>query len=183
MLKPLTVWITKNGKILKEMGIPDHLTCLLGNLYVGQEATIRIGYVTTDWFKTERGVRQGYVLSPWLFIFYAELLFSCSGELQHNRILCPLPSPRVCSNSCPLSQWCHPNISSSVIPFSSCLQSFPASGSFPMSQLFASGGQMTGASASASILPMNIQSWFPLALTGTMQSTSCEMPDWMNPKL
>ena len=64
MLKPLTVWITTNGKILKEMGIPDHLTCLLGNLYVGQEATIRIGYGTTDWFKTEKGVRQGYVLSP-----------------------------------------------------------------------------------------------------------------------
>ena len=69
-----------------------------------------------------------------------------------------LHSPGACSNSCPLSQWCHPTISSSVVPFSSCLQSFPASGSFPMSQFFASGGQSIGASASASVLPMNIQS-------------------------
>ena len=83
--------------------------------------------------------------------------------LQHAGLPCPSPIARVCSNSCPLSQWCHPTISSYVIPFSSCLQSFPASGSFPMSQLFASGGQSTGVSASASVLPMNIQGWFPLA--------------------
>ena len=82
--------------------------------------------------------------------------------LQHARPLCPSPTPRVYSNSCPLGWWCHPTISSSVIPFSSCLQSFPASGSFPMSQLFASGGQSIGPSASASVLPMNIQGWFPL---------------------
>ena len=69
-------------------------------------------------------------------------------------------------NSCPLSRWCHPTISSSVVPFSSCLQSFPASGSFQMSQLFASGGQSIGVSASASVLPMNIQDWFPLGWTG-----------------
>ena len=75
------------------------------------------------------------------------------------RLPCPSPSPRVCSNSCPLRQWCHPTISSSVIPFSSCLQSFPASGSFPMSQFFASGGQSIG--ASASVLLVNIQDWFP----------------------
>ena len=75
-------------------------------------------------------------------------------------------NPRVYSNSCPLSQWCHPTISSSVIPFSSCLQSFPASGAFPTSQFFASGGQSIGASASASVLPMNIQDWFPLGWTG-----------------
>ena len=73
--------------------------------------------------------------------------------------------PRVSSNSCPLSQWCHPTISSSVIPFSSCPQSFPASGSFPMSQFFASGCQSIGVSASASVLPMNIQGWFPLGWT------------------
>ena len=79
---------------------------------------------------------------------------------------CPSLSPGVCSNSCPLSRWCHPTISSSVIPFSSCLQSFPASGSFLMSQLFASGDQTVGASASASVLPMNVQGWFPLGLTG-----------------
>ena len=78
---------------------------------------------------------------------------------------CPSPSPRVCSNSCPLSQWCHPTISSSLIPFFSCPQSFPTSGSFPISRLFASGSQSIGASASVSVLPMNIQGWFPLGLT------------------
>ena len=85
--------------------------------------------------------------------------------LQHARPPCSSPTPGVYSNSCPLSQWCHPAISSSVIPFSSCLQSFPASASFPMSQLFESGGQSTGASASASVLPMNIQDSSPLGLT------------------
>ena len=83
--------------------------------------------------------------------------------LQHDKLLCPPLSSRVCLNSCPLSQL---TISSSVISFSSCLQSFPASESFPMSQLFASSGQSIGASASASVLPMNIQDWFPLGLTG-----------------
>ena len=86
--------------------------------------------------------------------------------LQHDRLPCPSSSPGSCSNSCPLSQWCHPIISSSVVPFSSCLQSFPESGSFPMSQFFASSGQSTGVSASASVLPMNIQGWFLLGLTG-----------------
>ena len=78
---------------------------------------------------------------------------------------CPSPSPRVCSNSCPSSQWCHPTISSSVVPFS-CPQSFPASRSFPMSQLFTSGGQSIGVSASTSVLPMNTQDWSPLEWTG-----------------
>ena len=86
--------------------------------------------------------------------------------LQHARPSCPSSIPRVYSNSCPLSQWCHPTISSSVIPFSSRLQSFPASGSFQMSQLFASDGQNIGVSASASVFPMNIQDWFPLGWTG-----------------
>ena len=85
--------------------------------------------------------------------------------LQHARPPCPSPTPRVYSNSCPLSPWCHPAISSSVIPFSSCLQSFPASGSFQISQFFTSGGQSIGVSASASVLPMNIQDWFPLGWT------------------
>ena len=84
--------------------------------------------------------------------------------LQHTSPPCLTPTPRVYSNSCPLSQWCHPTISSSVVPFS-CLQSFPASGSFPMSQFFTSGGQNIKVSASASILPMNIQDWFPLGWT------------------
>ena len=86
--------------------------------------------------------------------------------LQHARLPCSLPSPGVCSNSCPLSQGCHPAISSSVISFSSCLQSSPPSGSFPVSWLFASGGHSIGASASTSVLPMNILGWFPLGLTG-----------------
>ena len=84
--------------------------------------------------------------------------------LQHARPPCPSPTPRVCSNPCPLSRWCHPIISSSVVPFS-CLQSLPASGSFPMSQLVASASQSIGASASASVLPMNTQDWFPLGWT------------------
>ena len=87
-------------------------------------------------------------------------------ESQHARPPCPSPTPGVHSNSRPSSPWCHPAISSSVVPFSSCTQSLPASESFPMSQLFASGGQSTGASASASVLPMNIQDWFLLGLTG-----------------
>ena len=89
-----------------------------------------------------------------------------SYELQHARPPCPSPTPRVYSNSCPLSQWCHPTISSSVIPFSSRLQFFLASGSFLMSQFFASGGQSTRVSASASVLPINIQDLFPLGWTG-----------------
>ena len=87
-------------------------------------------------------------------------------ESQHTRPPCPSPTPRVHSNSRPLSRWCHPTISSSVVPFSSCPQSLPASRSFPMSQLFASGGQSTGVSASASVLPMNTQHWSPLGWTG-----------------
>ena len=86
--------------------------------------------------------------------------------LQHARFPYPSPTLRACSNSCSLSWWCHPTISSSVVPFSSCLQSFPASGSFPVSRFFASGGQSIGASASASVLPMNILDWFPLGWTG-----------------
>ena len=93
----------------------------------------------------------------WLFVFHG---------LQHARLPCPSPTPRAYSNSCPLSPWCHTAISSSVVPFSSCLQSFPASGSFPKSRLFASSGQSIGVSASASVLPMNIQVWSPLGWTG-----------------
>ena len=107
------------------------------------------------------------------------LLFHCSvmsnslqpHGLQQARLPCLLLSPGVCSNSCSLSRWCYPTISSSVTPFSSCLQSFPATGSFQMSWLFTSGGQSTGASASASVLPVYIQGWFPLGLTSLI---SCE---------
>ena len=109
----------------------------------------------------------------WYSLSCCSLQFSCSvmsdslrpHGLQHARLPCPSPTPGAYSNSCPLSWWCHPNISS-VIPFSSCLQSFPATGSFQMSQLFASGGQSSGASASALVLSMNIQGWFLLGCTG-----------------
>ena len=96
-------------------------------------------------------------------------------ESQHTRPPCPSPTSGVYSNSCPSSRWCHPAISSSVVPFSSCPKSLPASGSFPMSQLFASGAQSIGVSASASVLPMNIQDWFPLEWTGwiSLQSKGC----------
>ena len=87
-------------------------------------------------------------------------------EPQHTRPPCPSPTPGAHPNPCPSSWWCHPAISSSVVPFSSCLQSFPESGSFQMSQLFSSGGQSTGVSASTSVLPMNTQGWSPLGWTG-----------------
>ena len=105
---------------------------------------------------------------------FSSVQFSCSvmsNSLwphgpQHTRPPCPSPTPGVYPNSCPLSQWCHPTISSSMVPFSSCLQFFPASGSVQMSQLFTSGGQSTGVSASTSVLPMNTQDWSPLGWTG-----------------
>ena len=93
-------------------------------------------------------------------------------ELQHIRPPCPSPTPGAYANSWPSSCWCHPAILSSVIPFSSCPQSLPASGSFPMSQLFAWGGQSTGVSASASVLPVNIQDWSPLGWTGSISLQS-----------
>ena len=110
--------------------------------------------------------------------------FSCSvagtdflrpHESQHTRPPCPSPAPGVHSNSYPSSRWCHPAISSSVVPFFSCLQSFPASESFPMSQLFAWGGQSTGVLASASVLPMNTQDWSPLGWTGWISLQSREL--------
>ena len=104
----------------------------------------------------------------WLLLFSRSVLSDClwPHELQHSRLLCPPLSPRACSISCPSSWWGYLTISSSVVPFSSCLQSFPASGSFPISWLFRSGGQNIKASASASVLPTNIQDWFPLGWSG-----------------
>ena len=93
-------------------------------------------------------------------------------ELQHARPPCPSPAPGVYANPCPLSQWCHPTISSSVVPFSSCPQSFPGSGFFPKRWLFTSGGHSIGASASASFLPTNIHDWLPLGLTGLISLQS-----------
>ena len=109
--------------------------------------------------------QQNLLLRKPLFPFSCSVLFDSLWPhgLQHTRLLYASPSPGVCSNSCPLSRWCQfPTISSSVLPFSSCLQSFPAWGYFQMSQLFASGGQNTGVAASASVLPMNTQDWSPL---------------------
>ena len=126
---------------------------------------------------TYSGTQHSRVPQP---VFFSSVQFSrsvvsdslWSHGLQHSRPSCPSPTPRVYSNSCPLCQWCHPTISSSVIPFSSCLQSSPASGSFRVNQLFTSGGQSIGVSASASVLPMNIQDWFPLGFTGLISLQS-----------
>jgi len=110
----------------------------------------------------------GKTMRPFSSVQFSRSVVSDSfrpHELQHTRPPCPSPTCRVYPNSCPLSQWCHSTISSSVIPFSSCPESFPASGSFQMSQLFSSGGQSIGVSASASILPMNTQDWSPLRWT------------------
>ena len=127
------------------------------------------------WFQTGKGTCQGCLLSLCLFNLYADsvqfsrLVVSDSlrpHESQHARPLCPSPTPGFHSNTCPSSQWCHPAISSSVVPFSSCPQSLPESGSFPMSQLFVWGGQSIGVSALALVLPMNTQDWSPLGWTG-----------------
>ena len=114
---------------------------------------------------------SGFINVFVLFQFSSVQSLSCARLfvtpwIAHTRPPCPSPTPGVSSNSCPLSRWCHPAISSSVVPFSSCPQSLQASGSFPMSQLFACSGQSTGVSASASVLPINTQDWSPLGWTG-----------------
>ena len=121
---------------------------------------------TSDQISSDQSLSCFYMQSHFLQFSHSVVSDSLwPHEPQHARPPCPSPTPGDCSNSCPLSQWCHLTISSSVIPFSSCLQSFPASGSFPMSQFFASGGQTIGVSASASVLPMNTQDWSPLGWT------------------
>ena len=131
--------------------------------------------IARTWKRLKCPSTKGWIKNIW-YIYTVEytVQFSCSAlsdslrphELQHTRPPCPSPTPGVYSNSCPSSRWCHPAISSSVVPVSSCPQSLPASGSFPMSQLFAWGGQRTGVSASASVLPMNTQDLSPLGWTG-----------------
>ena len=119
-----------------------------------------------------------------LNMLFSSVQFSCSvmsnslqpHELQHARLPCPSPAPRVHPNSCPSSQWCHPAISSSAVPFSSCSQSLPASESFPMSQFFTWGGQSTEVSASTSVLPMNTQDWSPVGWTGWISLQSKGLP-------
>ena len=124
--------------------------------------------------KCSEGELEVKILSS-KFIHFSSVAQSCSTHqphgLHHARLPCPSPTRTVYSNSCALSRWCHPTISSFVIPFSSCPQSFPAPESFPRSQLFTSGGQHIGASASASVLPVNIQGWFLLGLTGLISSS------------
>ena len=131
-------------------------------------------YRTNIWILREKMVVGGTGGLGLTYIHYWSVQSSCSvvsdslrpHEPQHTRPQCPSPTPGVHPNSCPLSQWCHLTISSSVVPFSSCPQSFPASASFPMSQLFTSGSQSIGVSASTSVLPMNTQDWSPLRWTG-----------------
>ena len=141
------------------------------------KSLLEISNLRPQWFAEplgEAAVSDHLCFTPsWLLLeFSVQFSHSVVSDslwphgLQHSRPLYPSPTPRVHSNSYPLSQWCHPTISSSVIPFSSQLQSFPASGSFQMSQLFASGGQSIGVSASTSVLPMNTQDWSPLGWNG-----------------
>ena len=123
-------------------------------------------------FKFKGSLMLGTIKSLLLFSHSVTTNSLQAQGLQHARLPCVSPSPGACSNSCPLSQWRHPSISSSVIPFTSCLLSFPASGSFPMNWHFASGGHSITPSLSASVLPMNIQDWFPLELTGLISLPS-----------
>ena len=124
-------------------------------------------YSSTEWFwSTHEELLMNFRANSLQFSHSVVSDSLLPHELQHARSPCPSPAPRVHPNPCLLSRWCHPTISSSVVPFSSCPQSFPASGSFQMSQLFTSGGQSIGVSASTSVLPMNTQDWSPLGWTG-----------------
>ena len=138
----------------------------------------RLNFLSEQWSTFLKGIKQNLTLNKEKYNI--SIQFSCSvvfdslqpHGLQHARLPCPSPTLRVYPNSCPSSWWWHPTIPSSVIPFFSCFQSFPASGSFPMNQFFAAGGQSIGVSASASVLTMNIQDWFPLRLTGLISLQS-----------
>ena len=145
-----------------------------------EKLKVQLTNMRIKWRRKQTKMRGFYVkfkhkqINIWKYFWPLSVQFSRSvvsdsswpHEPQPTRPLCPSPTPRVYPNSCPLNWWCHPAITSSVVPFSSCPQSLPASGSFPISQLFAWGGQSTGVSASASVLPMNTQDWFPLGWTG-----------------
>ena len=131
-----------------------HIYLIRSNFLVYQKLSHDMGMLTVSFLCTGQ------------FILVQSLNSLRLHELQHARPPCPSPTPRVYSDLCPLSRWCHPTISSSVVSFSSCPQSFPASGSFQMSQLFASGGQSIRVPASTSVLPMNTQDWSPLGWAG-----------------
>ena len=147
------------GAAFRNPGKPD-LSCLSGFLLVTLSWVGSLELAFSNLWKPDPPCLSGFL--PY-GLFRGRV--SCVGSQQNARPPCPSPTPGVYSKSCPFSQWCHPTISSSVIPFSSHLQSFPASGSFPKSRFFPSGGQSTGVSASASVLPMNVQDWFPLGGT------------------
>ena len=142
------------------------------------QQTTQFKLCTKDYIRTMYPAWGQFLLSV-SAVQYSPSVMSNSLQphgLQCARLPCPSPTPRVYSNSCPLSQWCYPTISSSVIPFSSRLQSFPASGSFPMSWFFISSDQNIGVSASVSVLPMNIQDWFPLGWAGWISLRSKGLP-------
>ena len=144
------------------------------NLVPGQEKEIQMHKMDVWHVGKEEGERNWESsVDTDILLFFSHWVVSSSlplRGLQHTMLPCPSLSPRAYSNSCLLSRWCHPTISTSVVPFSSCSQSFPASGSFPVSPFLASGGQSIG--GSASVLPMNIQDWFPLRLTGLVSLPS-----------
>ena len=154
------------------------LTCVSFSVSLFILFSVMMMASSTQWTFVSANSRKPGVLHPGLQGFghslETELQFSCSvmscslwpHGLQHTRLPCPSPTPGVFSNTCPSSWWFHPTISFSVVPFYSCLRSSPASGSFPMSQFFASTGQSIGVSASTSVRPMNIQGWFSLGWTG-----------------
>ena len=145
---------------------PHHLLDIVSYLYSFSRYHFIYEWSHIVWFHWYEMFRVGKIIeteSRFSSVTQSCLTLRPHG-LQQARPPCPSPTPRACLNSCPSSWWCHTTISSSVVPFSSCLQSFPASGSFPVSQFLASGGQSIG--ASASVLPMNIQYWFPLGFTG-----------------
>ena len=146
---------------------------------VGQSSLTWMTSCSPNWFLPHHPCFLPFILPTAdkmiLYTYISSVQFSCSvvfdslwphGRQRHARPPCPSKAPRACSNSYPLSRWCHPTILSSVVPFSSCLQSFPASGSFPVSRFFASCGQSIGVSASVKVLQMNIQDWFLLGWTG-----------------
>ena len=149
----------------------EHTPCCTGRWNLNHWTTRKSRSEVWEW------MRPGFPMYT-LFILLSVQFSRCVSDslqphgLQYARLPCPSPIPGACCNSCPSSWWCHPTISSSVTPFSSCPQSFPSSRSFPMSQFFESSGQRIGVSASASILAMNIQDWFPLGWTGLISLLS-----------
>ena len=172
MLWWVLLYINMNGPQLCMCSpILNHLSTILPNLYLWVIPKHQLWHPASC-------IKLALHIFQFSSVQFSRLFVSDSLQshgLQHARLPCPSPTPGACSNLCALSWWCHPTISSSVIPFSSHLQSFPASGSFPMSQFFASGCQSIGVSASASVLPMNIQDWFPWGWTGLISLQSKEL--------